>query len=137
MQPSKPRSSAVKKLMSLPLGRYVVTGGITYVFDIGILVSLYSGLHTSRAVAASASFWLGLIFSFLLQKLLAFQDYKKEMRAISRQIFWYAILIVINYFVTVLVVSMFPGRYIVISRTAALLVTTLWNYFIYKKVIFR
>lgn len=114
-----------------------MTGGITYVFDIGILVSLYSGLHTSRAVAASASFWLGLIFSFLLQKLLAFQDYKKEMRAISRQIFWYAILIVINYFVTILVVSMFPGRYIVISRTAALLVTTLWNYFIYKKIIFR
>jgi putative flippase GtrA len=119
------------------LFRYVFVGGLTYLIDIGVLIGLYAGLHTSRALAASASFWTGLLFSFLLQKLVAFQDYQKEVKAISRQALSYGVLIAINYVLTVLIVDLFPGRDIVYSRTLAVAITTLWNYVLYKKLIFR
>ena len=117
--------------------RYVFVGGLAYVADIAVLVGLYAGLHTSRALAASASFWTGLFFSFLLQKLVAFQDYRKEVKAISRQAVTYGVLVAFNYVLTVFVVDLFPGRDIVYSRTLAVAITTIWNYFIYKKLVFR
>jgi putative flippase GtrA len=119
------------------LFRYVFVGGFTYLIDIGVLIGLYAGVHTSRALAASASFWVGLLFSFLLQKLIAFQDYQKEMRAISKQALAYGFLVAFNYGLTVFIVDQFPGRDIVYSRTLAVAITTLWNYVLYKHVIFR
>lgn len=117
--------------------RYVFVGGLTYVVDITILVGMYAGLHTSRSLAASASFWAGLFFSFLLQKLVAFQDYQKEVKAISKQALAYGVLIAFNYFLTVFIVNLFPGRDIVYSRTLAVGITTIWNYVVYKKLVFR
>lgn len=121
-------------VISKPWVRYVLVGGTTYIFDIGVLAGLYYGLNTSRTVAASASFWLGLLFSFVLQKLLAFQDYQSGIRAVSRQAFWYSVLVLVNYVVTVAIVNLFPGQFIIISRTLALIITTIWNYTIYKLI---
>ncbi|HEV2412539.1 MAG TPA: GtrA family protein [Candidatus Saccharimonadales bacterium] len=125
------------KALKRPLFRYVFIGGLTYIIDIAILVGLYAGLHTTRALAASASFWVGLLISFLLQKLVAFQDYQKEIRAISKQIVWYAVLVAFNYSLTVVIVSLFPGRYIILSRTIALAITTCWNFLVYKRLVFK
>lgn len=127
----------LKKAFQRSLFRYIFVGGLAYIVDIGVLVGLYSGLHTPRAVAASASFWAGLIFSFLLQKLVAFQDYQKEAKAVSRQAFSYGVLVAFNYGLTVLIVDLFPGRDIVYSRTLAVAITTIWNYTIYNKLVFR
>jgi putative flippase GtrA len=126
-----------KALRESSLFRYVFVGGLTYLADIAVLIGLYSGLHASRALAASASFWVGLLFSFFLQKLVAFQDYQKEMKALSKQALYYAILVIFNYSLTVFVVSLFPGRDIVYSRTLAVAITTLWNYIIYKHLVFN
>lgn len=134
---SKSLKNFSQKLAHHSLARYIFIGGVTYIFDIGILVGFYNGLHTSQSLAASASFWAGLLFSFLLQKLVAFQDYQKEVKAISRQAVWYALLVAVNYLITVTIVNLFAGKYIILSRTLALLVTTCWNYLIYKKLIFR
>src|ERR1700729_2254478 len=127
----------LKKGLQNSLFRFFFVGGFVYLVDIGILIGMYAGLHTSRALAASASFWIGLLFSFLLQKLVAFQDYQKELKAISRQALWYGVLIVFNYVFTVIIVNHFPGRDIVYSRTLAVAITTLWNYAFYKRIIFR
>lgn len=127
----------LKQALQHSLFRYVFVGGLAYIVDIGVLVGLYSGLHTPRALAASASFWAGLLVSFLMQKFVAFQDYQKELKAISKQAFWYGALVAFNYTLTVIIVSLFPGRDIIYSRTLAVAITTLWNYLIYKHIIFR
>lgn len=126
-----------KLLRESSLFRYVFIGGLVYLIDIGVLIGMYDGLHTARALAASASFWVGLLFSFMLQKLVAFQDYQKEVKAISKQAISYGVLITFNYALTVFIVSLFPGRDIIYSRTLAVAITTLWNYVIYKKLVFR
>jgi putative flippase GtrA len=98
---------------------------------------MYSGFHTQRAIAASASFWAGLLFSFAMQKFVAFQDFQKEIKAISRQIAWYGVLVGFNYTLTVIIVSLFPGKEIIFSRTLAVAITTTWNFLFYKRIIFR
>lgn len=127
----------LQNLLQHAVFRYLFVGGLAYIVDIGILVGLHNGLHTHRAVAAGASFWGGLLFSFLLQKLVAFQDYKKELKAISRQIAWYVVLIGFNYALTLIIVGLFPDKELILSRTVAVATTSLWNFFFYKHIIFR
>lgn len=126
-----------KSYMKRPVFRYLFVGGLTYIVDIAVLVGLHSGLHTNRAVAAGASFWVGLFFSFALQKFVAFQDYQKEIKAISRQAAWYTVLIAFNYILTLIIVSLFPDKDLILSRTVAVAITACWNFFFYKKIIFR
>jgi putative flippase GtrA len=126
-----------QKLFAHPVIRFLFVGGLTYIVDIGILIGLHYGLHIQRAIATSASFWVGLLFSFGLQKLVAFQDYQKEIKAISKQAIWYGVLIAINYFFTIFIVSFFPDKDLILSRTVAVIITACWNYFFYKHIIFR
>ena len=127
----------LKKALQHSVFRFLFVGGLTYIVDMAVLIGLYSGLHTQRTVAAGASFWVGLLFSFVLQKFVAFQDYKKEVKAISRQAAWYAVLVGFNYALTLIIVSLFPSKYLILSRTAAVAVTSCWNYVFYKRIIFR
>jgi putative flippase GtrA len=124
----------IKKAFANPIFRYVFIGGLTYIVDIAVLVGLHSGFHAPRALAASASFWIGLLTSFVLQKLVAFKDYQKELRAITRQAVGYGVLVAFNYSLTVLIVSFFPDRDIIFSRTLAVVITTVWNYTFYKSI---
>lgn len=126
-----------QNLIQNSLFRYVFVGGMAYIIDIGVLILCYEVLHTPRGVAAGVSFWAGLLFSFGMQKFVAFQDFQKEVKAISKQVFWYAGLVAFNYFLTIVVVSYFPGKDIILSRTLAVAITTLWNYLIFKNIIFK
>lgn len=116
--------------------RYVFVGGTAYVFELSSLLLLYH-LTGSKTVSAAISFLIGFFIAFFLQKLVAFREFSKEMRAIGKQWLLYVLLSAWNYGFTVLFVSVFPGRYLVVSRTAALVMMTLWNYVIYRKVIFK
>jgi putative flippase GtrA len=125
-----------RKVFSHSIVRYAFVGLLTYVVELAVLIGLHSGLHTQRTVATGASFWVGLFVSFALQKLVAFQDFQKEVKAISRQAVWYVVLVGFNYVLTLVIVSLFPDKDLVLSRTVALATVTCWNYVIYR-VIFK
>lgn len=116
--------------------RYVVAGGASYAIELGCLLTLHYLAGLSVVAATAIAFWVGLALSFLFQKIFAFKDFQKEVRAISRQIVAYAILVLINYCFTLIVVGLFPKNWVIVSRTIALIITTIWNYSIYKKLIF-
>ena len=126
-----------KKVLSHTVVRYCLVGGLSYAIELSTLFGLYFGLHVQRTIATAIAFWVGLFISFILLKLLAFHDYQKEIRAIGKQSAQYGVLVGINYTFTLLIVSLFSNHYLLYSRTLALLITTLWNYFFYKKIIFR
>lgn len=126
-----------KALRDSSFFRYFVVGMAAYFIDIGTLVGCYSGLHTSRVAAVAISFWAGTLAGFAMQKFIAFRDYQKELKALSKQGIFYAVLLTFNYLLTIFIVNLFPGRYIVYSRTLAVAITTIWNYVIYKKLVFR
>jgi putative flippase GtrA len=117
--------------------RYLVVGGTSYIIELSSLLAIYHFGHTSRELATAISYWIGLIIAFSFQKLVAFQDYRREIKAISKQGLFFAILTLWNYIFTILVVGHINSKYIVFSRTLAQIVFSCWNYFIYKKIIFN
>ena len=126
----------IKKLWKNTAVRYCFIGGLSYVIELIALFSLFKVFGLPRTVATGISFWIGLVIAFLLQKKFAFKDYSTETKVIAKQGVFYGLLIVFNYLFTLAVVSVFSNDLLFFSRTLALAITTIWNYFIYKQQIF-
>ena len=124
-------------LFNRRLSRYILAGGLSYTIELGFLLAIHRYTHASAEISTAIAFWIGLLTSFFLQKLFAFRDYKKTIHAITNQITSYALLVGFNYLFTIFVVAAFPSRLLILSRTLALVMTTVWNYFLYKRLIFR
>lgn len=128
------RDTYVRLRASQPF-RYVFIGGISYVIELSILLSLATFFLLSPEVSVACSFWVGLITSFLLQKYFAFRSRANDRKTIGKQSILYGALVVFNYSFTIAFVSIFTIAFgLVIARTIALLLTVTWNYFIYKRI---
>lgn len=125
-----------KKLSEKRLVRYVLAGVLSYALELSCLLALYKLAGLSAELSTAIAFWIGLTASFILQKLFAFRDYQKTVKAISHQVGAYAVLVGFNYLFTLALVAVFPSRWVVFSRTLALIITTAWNYVLYQRFIF-
>lgn len=117
--------------------RYLLAGGLSFAIELAVLFSLKSILSLSAEAATAIAFWVGFLAAFVLQKFFAFKDYEKTVKSISAQMVSYVILVVFNYLVTIFIVSSFDDDMVLVSRTLAIILTTLWNFLIYKKLIFK
>ncbi len=129
--------TSITSLLHRPFGRYLIIGGFGYLFEILVITGCRS-LGASAVLAISISFWLGTLLSFFLQKIIAFRDRRMHSRILIPQAMAVTVLIVWNYGFTVLLTSMLDNSLPVTAiRTIALIITTAWNYFLYKKLIFK
>lgn len=126
----------VKKLLDLPVSRYILVGGLSYVIEIGFIYLLVmSGVD--RILAVAIGFWIGFFLAFCLQKIIAFRNKTSEAKQVVKQSVLYAVLVLFNYgFTLVFVALLSPLINIYIARTIALGITTCWNFIIYKRFIF-
>jgi putative flippase GtrA len=124
------------KLSEQRLVRYIAAGAASYAVELSCLLVLYKLFGLSAELATALAFWVGLATSFFLQKLFAFRDYQKTAKTISKQLGTYSVLVGFNYLFTISLVALFPAHLVIISRTIALILTTAWNYILYKKFIF-
>lgn len=126
----------IHKARKNTLVRYLFVGGTSYVIELSCLLAIHHILGASRAVATAIAFWIGLLTAFLLQKLVAFKNYQREMKAITKQGTLYGLLQLWNYIFTIAFVGLLGGN-VIITRTIAQAIFSTWNYILYKKVIFR
>ena len=125
------------ELRQRPGLRYVVVGGSTYVLEL-IAIVVAQRLGASAVVAVAVSFWLGLLVSFTLQKLVTFEDKRTHHRVVVPQITAFALLVSFNFAFTILVTKLLEHVLPVVAiRTLAIGTTTMWNYYLYKTRIFR
>lgn len=129
-------SQGLKKFQKHTLLRYCFVGGTSYIVELSVLLSLYHLLGFNRSIATAVSYWVGFGLAFTLQKVVAFRDFQKELKALGRQTTLYILLNTWNYIFTISVVSIFDSKYLVLSRTGALVVMAAWNFLFYKHVIF-
>ena len=130
-------SRLIRQVKTSTLLRYIIVGGTSYAIELSVLLLLVHVLHFNTTLAVSIGFWLGLVISFLLQKFLAFKNTNTRARRLTIQTVYYALLVLFNYGFTLLFVHLLePFIDLSIARTLALIITTAWNYIIYKKVIF-
>lgn len=127
----------IKDLLKRPGYRYLFIGGSVYVFELAVIV-MAQGLGANAVEAVGLSFWLGLIVSFALQKLVTFGDKRVHHSVLIPQLTAFSLLVLFNFGFTILVAHLL--RHVipaVLSRTLALGTTTTWNFYLYKTRIFK
>ena len=102
-----------------------------------IIILLAQQLGASAVMAVAISFWVGLVVSFALTKFVTFSDNRKHARIVVPQMLAFGLLVLFNFgfalFVAKILSNTFPA---VVNRTISICITTIWNYFLYKKHIF-
>lgn len=127
----------IAELSQRPGVRYLLIGGSVYLLELlTILIAQRAG--ASDVVAVGISFWLGLSASFVLTKLVTFRDKRMHARVLLPQITAFALLVLFNFGFTILVVKFLSSSVPpTVSRSLALAITTIWNFYLYKTRIFR
>lgn len=128
------------KLMALlkrPGYRYLIIGVSVYLLEL-IIIVLALELGASAVLAVGLSFWIGLVISFLLQKLVTFGDKRTHHKVLIPQLIAFSLLVLFNFGFTVFVTSLLSDTVpATITRTIALGLTTIWNFYLYKTRIFK
>lgn len=126
-----------KDLVARPIGRYLIIGVSVYIFEL-IVIIIAERLGASALAAVGLSFWLGLIVSFVLQKFVTFGDKRTHHKIILAQFLAVCLLVLFNFGFTLLVTELLKNLLPpTITRTIALAITTIWNFYLYKTRIFR
>jgi putative flippase GtrA len=127
----------IRDFLRRPFGRYLLIGGSVYVFELAVIVFVQQ-LGANDVLAVSLSFWLGLIVSFILTKFVTFGDKRTHHKILIPQIVAVCLLVIFNFGFTLLVTHLLEDvTPATVSRTIALAITTLWNFYLYKTRIFK
>lgn len=125
-------------MISSHLKRYVVVGIVAYLSEMAVLFGLKDLVGLSSLKAVAISFWTGLVVAFILQKIVTFQNHDRSLHMLSKQLAGYSILVGFNYLFTLLMVGIFSDKVSVfVIRTAVIILSTGWNFIIYKELLFK
>lgn len=127
----------IKEMLRKPRYRYLIIGGSVYIFEL-LVILLAQAFGASAVWAVAISFCLGTLVSFFLQKLVTFGDKRMHHRILIPQLIATSLLILWNLGFSVLLTKLLQNHFpAVVSRTLALAITTIWNFYLYKTRIFK
>jgi putative flippase GtrA len=126
--------TTLARLSAHSFPRFLVVGGLSFLVDLGLLALGYEVLGLPLWVAAQGGFWGSLAVNFTLQRALAFPGGRPAAASLWR----YGALLVANSLVTVLLVQVgeWSGIGYAAGKVAATVMTTLWNYALYRWWVF-
>jgi putative flippase GtrA len=128
---------AVRRLGQTTVIRYLAVGCSSYAIELSSLLFMINVLGLRAPLATAIAYWVGLVLVFGLQKLVAFKDYQREVKTLSKQGLLFGLLTAWNWLFCVAFVSSFGPEMIIFSRSTAQVIMAGWNYALYKNVIFR
>jgi putative flippase GtrA len=120
--------------------RFLVVGLCAFGVEYGSFYGFYASLHWRLYIANSISFILGLITSFTLNRLWTFKSSDAQYhKKAAHQFSYYAVLAAINFLLTNLIVEGLVSLSLnaQIAKLVAMVTTSLWNYFLFKFIIFN
>lgn len=127
----------LREMLKKPGYRYLIIGGSVYIFELAVIVDAQS-VGASAPWAVAISFCLGTAVSFFLQKLITFRDKRMHHKVLLPQLAATALLIAWNLAFSVLFTKLLQDKLpAVVTRTIALAITTIWNFYLYKTRIFK
>jgi putative flippase GtrA len=130
-------TTLIKSFLSKPGGRYLLVGGSVYALELLVII-IAQHFGASQVLAVALSFIIGTIVSFGLQKLFTFGDKRMHHKVVLSQAVAVALLVAFNFGFTILATKLLQNVLpAVVTRTLALLTTTIWNFFLYKTRIFK
>lgn len=127
----------LRKLLERPGFRYLFIGGIVYLFELSVIV-IAQAYGATAVWAVAISFCAGTTVGFFLQKLLTFGDKRMHHKVLVPQLVATAVLVLWNLGFSVVVTRLLERHFpAVATRTLALGITTMWNFYLYKTRIFK
>ena len=107
-----------------------------YVLEL-IIIVLAIHWGAGNTLAVGLSFWIGVAVSFMLQKFFTFGDKRIHHTVLLPQVIAVTLLVFFNFGFTILVTNLLQDSIpATITRTLALAMTTIWNFYLYKTRIF-
>ena len=115
--------------------RFLFVGGLSFALDLGLLALLHEVFGVELWLATPVAFVVSLVFNFLLQRMFTFRATNKGSVSAVK----YILLVIVNIAVSDLVVtgSDALGWSYLIGKAWATVMTTVWNYFLYRHWIFK
>ena len=119
---------------------YVISGVASLVADYSTFIILYYICNLSVEISAPIGLVVGFVVSFLMNRLWTFKHQaSKGKRQSIKQLTLYLVLFIINNLFTVVFINYLAsiGVLAAVSKIFSTIIITLWNYVLYKKVIFK
>lgn len=115
--------------------KYAIAGSATFIFEYSSFIILYS-IGFKENISHSLSFVLAIMINFYLLKFFVFQDSKKE---VLLQISGYLILILINFILSNIIISLLSNYNInaYLSKILTMIIIIIWNFTIMNRLIFK
>ena len=114
---------------------YLIVGGLSVVVDVGLLVLLHESFAVPIGIATTVAFGTSLVVNFLLNRT-AMSSWGS--RGLTQHALRYASLVVVNYVITlgvVTTVAHVSARYVV-AKLAVVAGSTSWNFLLYRHWVF-
>lgn len=117
--------------------RYIVVGGLSFMFEYTVFIAVVYGFGFEAEVGQAVSYISTLIVNFLLLRSWAFKS--KDEDKIRRHLVKYCLLVVFNLPATTLLIGWLTaiGLAAIIAKIVIVALTTVWNYIVYDKMIFK
>jgi putative flippase GtrA len=110
-----------------------VVGGLSYLFEMTVILLLKKIFSLTNVEAVTISYWIGLGVAFILQKIITFSNLDKRLHIIGKQVIIYVVLVLFNYSLNILAVDIFArDSNVYLIRTLVILFCTLINFPVYK-----
>lgn len=128
---------SVGTLFARPGIRYLFVGGSVYILELGVIY-VAGRLGASSIWSVTLSFAAGLLVSFVLQKFFTFGDRRTKRHILVSQFVATSLLVLWNLGFTIVVTKLLENVMSpMLTRTIALGITTIWNYYLYRTRIFN
>ncbi|CAH0255711.1 hypothetical protein SRABI26_03259 [Arthrobacter sp. Bi26] len=117
------------------LVKFLVVGGLSFAIDLGLLALLHEVGGVDLWIATPIAFLTSLVFNFFVQKNFTFQSGARA----HVSFFKYGALVVFNVVATDVIVNVIAdaGQSYALGKVISTVVTTVWNFLLYKHWIFK
>jgi putative flippase GtrA len=117
------------------LVKFLVVGVASFAIDLGLLALLHEVGGVGLWIATPIAFLASLVFNFFVQRKFTFQSGARAHVSLLK----YGILVVFNLVAIDVIVNLFAasGMSYAVGKVVATVVTTAWNFLLYKYWIFK
>lgn len=133
-EPDPPRAHMPGRIWSHSAVRYLVVGGFCFLVDVALLWLAHDVLGIPLAIATALAFLLSFAVTYTLQRIVAFSSDAGVVMSVGR----YTALVIFNTLATTAIVWAIAatGSPWIVGKVAAVVATTVWNYFAYRHWVF-
>ncbi|RJO62240.1 GtrA family protein [candidate division WS5 bacterium] len=117
--------------------KYIFIGIISLIIDAGFLYIFTEFLKINYLISAGISFLIALLFNFQMNREWTFSETRGKY---TKQFISYIVLVIFNLFFTILfmyVSTDILNIYYLYSKIIIITLIALWNFILYRKVIFK